>query len=178
MRGRLSDFQFILPVLVLLALWPAPLTAHPQICDNARINYIIRDRKGKIVDPSTLGSASFVKQVFEGWKRTVEKVPLSPTGLFKDAKMVKSLEYRGGNDCEIRLEEVTLKLGDQTMRLIFNLSLNSYKDWKHSWVVIDSPPFTQGTFRLEPGWGQVVSTDDWSRPGNQIPASAWRQVSE
>jgi hypothetical protein len=150
--------------LLLLLMFFCSQKAEAQICDSAKIDYIIRDTKGHVIDASTLKPSSFVKDSGDYYERTVERIFFSKTNDEKDATPAMGLRYRGSGACKLKLDEVTLSVGGKTMRLIFNLSLDSYDDSAHSHRVIDSLPFTEGTFRLEPTLER------------NIPASAWKQV--
>jgi len=152
--------------LLLLLIFLCAQTASAQICGSARIDYVIRDGKGHIIDASTLKPSDFVEEKADRYyQRGTKQISFSGTGDVKHAAKITSLHYEGGGACELKLDELTLRMGGKTMHLIFNLSLNSYSDSAHSDKVIDSLPFKQGTFRLE-------ATSE-----NNIPASSWKKVS-
>src|SRR5437764_5953208 len=135
-----------------------------QICDSARLNYIVRDTKGRIIDASALKPSDFIGEQAKYWKREVPTISFTETGHTGKPVEVKSLSYVGGGDCKLRLDEVTLKMGGQTMHLIFGRSLRSYGAPGPGYQVIDSLPFQQGTFTLE-----ATSEEN-------VPASKWKKV--
>jgi hypothetical protein len=147
-------------------------TATAQSCGPASVFYVIRDAQGHFMDASTLAPSSFVKESVEDYGHTTRKIYFSNKGDIlpgsdaKDVTPVTSLTYAGGANCRLKLNELTLKIDGKTMRLIFNLSLNSQSDYAHSRKVIDSLPFQEGTFTLE-------TTSE-----NNIPATAWKQVKQ
>ena len=150
--------------MTLLFLLGCSKTADAQICGPAQINYVIRDGKGRIIDPRTLKPSNFVNEKGEFWKREPGEVGLHVPDK-KDIK-ARSITYWGGASCVLKLDEVTIQIGKTKMRLLFDLSLNSYNDSAHCRKVIDSLPFAQGTFRLEP------TTE------NEIAATKWKKVVE
>jgi hypothetical protein len=151
-------------ILSLLVFCGTQMTSG-QICGPAEIDYIIRDSTGHVINPATLTASGFVNEKAEYWKREATKTSFSKSGNGKDLIEVRSLRYSGRADCKLNLSELTLRLGGKTMHLIFGLSLDSYNDREHSHRVIDSLPFDQGTFKLEP------------TPDANIPASKWKRVS-
>jgi hypothetical protein len=152
--------------LLLLLMFFCAQTASAQNCDKVRIDYVIRDSKGHIIDASTLKPSDFVEEKADKYyERSTRQISFSGTGDVKSAATITSLHYENRDACTFKLDELTLRMGGKTMHLIFNLSLNSYHDSAHSQKVIDSLPFKQGTFRLE-------ATSE-----NNIPASSWKKVS-
>jgi hypothetical protein len=152
--------------LLLLLIFLCVQTASAQNCDKVRIDYVIRDSKGHIIDASTLKPSDFVEEKADKYERSTKQISFSGTGDVKNAATITSLHYENRDACTFKLDELTLRLGGKTMHLIFNLSLDSLSDSAHSRKVIDSLPFKQGTFRLE-------ATSE-----NKIPASSWKKLSD
>jgi hypothetical protein len=155
--------------LIPLLMFFCSQAASAQSCGPALIYYVIRDAQGHFINASTLVPSNFVKESAEHYTRSTSKIDFSkeesiPASVGKDVTQVTSLTYQGGGDCRLNLDELTLKMGGKTMRLIFNLSLNSQNDSNHSRKVIDSLPFQEGTFTL----GATAE--------NNIPATAWKPV--
>src|SRR5258708_3361815 len=150
-------------LLLLIFVCAQTASAQPRCWDTkARIDYIIRDSKGHIIDASTLKPSNFVKESAPiVAQRYTAKISFSETGDAKDAAAVMALRYEGGVDCKFKLDELTLRMGGKTMHLIFNASFQY-----GSQIIIDSLPFKEGTFRLE----------DTSK--NEVPASSWKKVSD
>ena len=136
-----------------------------QICGPAEIDYIIRDSTGHVINPATLTAAGYVNEKAEYWKREPSITSFSKTGDGKNLIDVRSLRYSGRADCKLILTDLTLRYRGTTMHLIFDLSLDSYNDRELSHRIIDSLPFSEGTFKLQ-------ATKD-----RNIPASNWKRIS-
>jgi len=78
----------------------------------------------------------------------------------KSPKTVPALSFMNEYPCRLHVEAVTLMLHGKTMRLTFNLDLDTRGI---RILVIDSPPFQEGTFALDPPGAQTV-----------IPARQWK----
>src|SRR5580765_7808493 len=101
--------------------------AHGQSCRPAELNYIVRDDKGNVISESSL------KKVFKQ-----VKPPTSGIGTVSFAEDGKLVGYSGkepketrpsiffvdAKTCRMKVGEVALTRGRETMRLIFDLDID------------------------------------------------------
>jgi hypothetical protein len=133
-RSRISRF--------LLAAVPFLVVGVPAITQTYRpgsIQYLVRDEGGAFLDPAKLDAviAKKGKEMKPG--TTFVK---NPDGSITDK--VKCLSSRVDLAAKpVTLSELTLKYRGQTMRLVFNVTIQEERRQ------IDSIPFRAGTFRLE-----------------------------
>ena len=150
--------------------------AYAQICPPVGVLYVVRAEDGTPLSspelesiakqlPKTIGGAT---DTAGAATVTISSVPanedgtLRPISYFgeKSPKTIPALSLSNTYPCSLHLEAVTLMLHGKTMSLIFNLDLDARGI---RILVIDSPPFQEGTFALDPPSAQTV-----------IPAHQWK----
>jgi hypothetical protein len=160
--------------------------AYAQICPPVGVYYVVRAEDGMPLSsaelesitkqlPKTIGGAT---NTAGAATVTISSVPanedgtLQPISYFgeKSPKTIPALSFSNAYPCSVHLEAVTLMLYGKTMRLIFNLGLDARGIRT---LVIDSLPFQQGTFALDPPSAQtVIPTHLWKKVSNTARPSA------
>jgi hypothetical protein len=145
---------------------------YAQRCPEVGLLYVVRNGEGKPLTSAEL------KVILDGLPKIAEvdsaKPGISTVGVNEDGslrqhgtqaapKATPALSFV--QQCNMRLNELTLTLGQRTMRLIFNIQFDSKSNIRIP--VIDSLPFQEGTFALDEPKNQTI-----------IPARQWRRVSD
>jgi hypothetical protein len=180
--------------LVGLAAVAALNVGEAQPCGPAGVLYIVRGEDGAVLDQRELDAV---------YEQSTEPVGVD-IGVFPDAvsriadgsywppategTRTPVLHFRANvRECSLRLVEVTLVHHGERMRLIFDVELpfaygdidlfSGYRSRVAS-VVVDSPPFSGGTFRLDENrlaefkWSAKVRSG-YPIPYPMIPAELW-----
>ena len=153
----------ILLFAVTLFLWP--VNASAQICAGSSLRYVVRDEKGKVIDPAGTYETKTRSQIDE--LKDAQKVLKGVDG--NTAKVI-----RASGMCNFR-EPVKLivKLNGKVMNLTFLMPMLGEYDSRS--FVVDSIPFRAGTFEISlTGKGEPNPAGDWL--GNFFPAKGWKKV--
>jgi hypothetical protein len=138
-----------LPAACLAAL--ASSSALPaQHCWPTLVVIVLRDSAGQVADAGRADEVTVSPQAtpaadFSHGIRTVDDAwGAPPLGV----DTVPSLVWTGRGACAIDVEQVTVRRGGQTMRLLADVHVNSLRRPGPSAWVVDTPPFRAGTYRL------------------------------
>jgi hypothetical protein len=153
--------------------------AYAQICPPVGVLYVVRAEDGMPLTspelesiakqlPKTIGGAT---DTAGAATVTISSVPanedgtLRPISYFgeKSPKTIPALSFSNSYPCSLHLEAVTLVLHGKTMRLIFNVDLDARGIRT---LVIDSPPFQEGTFAFPPTAQTVIPAHQWKKVSN------------
>ena len=163
--------------LLVFIISSATFPAYAQKCPEVGVYYVVRGEDGKplpdvelkaIIErlPKTVGVGDPTTQTGLG-RPILSSIGVNDDGSLRphsfsktpDQKVPALLLY-GGN-CVLGLGELTLELGGKSMRLIFNLELDS-KGVRM--LVVDSLPFQEGAFALDaPGSRATVPAQHWKK---------------
>jgi hypothetical protein len=141
--------------------------ASAQSCRPAELNYIVRDEQGNVMSDTTL------RRVFKQVKPPTSGV--GSVAFADDGKLVgysgkepkrtlPAIYFADAAECKLKVGEVVLNNGGDTMRLLFNLDIDRRA------YTIDSLPFRRGTFRLDQKGLADIDQDDL------VPATRWRKI--
>jgi len=174
-RVESMKFRTTIAVLTVVVFATAGM-AYAQICPPVGVLYVVRAEDGAPLTRPELDSiAKQVPKTIGGATDgvgaatvTISSVPANEDGSLrpypyfgeKSPKTIPALSLMNEYPCRLHLEAVTLMLHEKKMRLIFNLDLDARGIRT---LVIDSPPFQEGTFALDPPGAQTV-----------IPAHQWQ----
>lgn len=151
-RSALKIFSIVGFVFVLLFSCSQATSAQNCLPGKGALYYIVRNKKGKTIDPTKLVVAPF----------RVEKINLDETVKDKTEKVVAYGDYHDAG-CGLREDKVELKitLGGKTMNLRFN-NLKNYLR-----VTVDSIPFQAGDFEIntrgERDESGIVQAKGWKK---------------
>jgi hypothetical protein len=141
--------------------------AYAQSCRPAELNYIVRDDQGNVMSETTL------KRVFKEVKPPTSGV--GSVAFAEDGKLVgysdkepkrtvPAIYFADAAECKLKVGEVVLTNGGDTMRLVFDLDIDRRA------YTIDSIPFRRGTFRLDQKGLADIDQNDL------VPATRWKKV--
>jgi hypothetical protein len=151
-RSGLKIFSILGFVIVLLFSFSRSTPAQGCLPGKGALYYIVRDKKGKTIDPTKLVVAPF----------RVENVNLDKTVKDKTEKVIAYGDYHSAG-CGLREDKVELKItiGGKTMNLRFN-NLKNYLR-----VTVDSIPFQAGDFEIntrgERDESGIVQAKGWKK---------------
>ena len=164
---------------LILALCASGSLTHAQFCNPAVVSYIVHDEDGKRLSQSEL------KTVYEQLPKSIGdartflgEVSFAEDGRsfyrpesveWEKGKKVPALQFINDETCTMHLTEVTLVYHEKRMRLIFNIDIGRSQSDRRP--VIDSPPFEEGTFELDPS-GRPPEGDQ------MIPPTRWKKVKD
>lgn len=124
---------------LILLLFALPSTGPAQNCipGAGALYYIVRDAKGKVIDPAVLSSGA--DQI-----DTIELEDATQGGQPKQVKVIRHGSYHP-HACGISANSIELKLTykGKTMTLIFN-KVKGYRK-----VTVDSIPFKEGRYEID-----------------------------
>ena len=172
-------FNIAVRLLTLIAT-ALPNITYAQVCPPVGVLYVVRAEDGTPLTrpelesiakelPKTIGVAS---PTTGAATVTISSVPANDDGSLrpypyfgeKAPKAIPALSLLNHYPCRLRVDAVTLMFHEKTMRLIFDLEFDARGV---NILVIDSPPFQEGTFVLDPPSAQTV-----------IPAHQWKKVND
>jgi Tetratricopeptide repeat len=156
---RIPDIMkrgLLLTVIGVIAIFVAPLAARAQ-CATATLSYIVRDEKGRVIEPTKqdgwgLNDGDFVKNSMgENWMHVPENI-VTLAG--------KSKVLQRDATCNFRSPLVTLNLSrdGKTMKLMFVVSRREGATY-----LADSLPFQPGTFKIEMERSGFYPADGWKK---------------
>jgi hypothetical protein len=160
-----------LPKTLLILLFTAatifllPGNASAQICAGSSLRYVVRDEKGKVIDPTG----------------TFETKTRSAIDELKDAqKVVKGVDgnvakvIRASGMCNFREPvKVMVRLNGKVMNLTFLMPVLGEYDSRS--FLVDSIPFRAGAFEINLAEkGEANPAGGWL--GGFFPAKGWKKV--
>ena len=154
-------------VLLFIAttLFLLPVNASAQICAGSSLRYVVRDEKGKVIDPTGVYETKTRSSVDE----------------LKDAqKVIKGVEgnttkvIRASGMCNFTEPvKLTLRLNSRMMNLTFMMPRLGEYDSRS--FLVDSIPFRAGAFEINlAGKGETNPAGTWL--GDFFPARSWKKV--
>lgn len=169
-RSRPIHIRTIL-FFVLLACAALAQPAAAQHCWPSSVALLVRDEQGALIHPRELDGYTWTPERpdsadmgFRVRRLTADRWgPMAPEG-------THALYWWGRGDCRVYVDEVVLTRGGRVMRLRLNLRLDTDASPGPTEYVIDTPPFTPGTWELMPPLppGRLhgappVTADRWRR---------------
>ena len=165
----------VLTLLVGLFLLTA-IAANAQSCNPAAVTYIVRDEKGTVIGGEELKTLQQqLPKVIGNADIAVSEVSFASDGVsfyrpesvdWDKGKKVSALELVNAKTCTLNLPTVDLTFHGKTMRLVFNINIERHQDDRRP--VVDSLPFTAGTF--------VLDLTSWPHHEDKlIPATLWQK---
>ncbi|HVQ37062.1 MAG TPA: hypothetical protein VMS31_05995 [Pyrinomonadaceae bacterium] len=139
--------------------------ASAQICAGSNLRFVVRDEKGKVIDPT-------------GTYETTERVKVEE---FKDApKVFKGVRensvrvVRASGMCNFRQPvKVAVKLRGKVMNLTFLMP--RFTEYESRSFLADSMPFRAGTFEIDLAMaGETNPAGGWL--GSFFPAKGWKKA--
>lgn len=163
---------------ILVGLMFLPLTSvSAQYCNPAAVRYIVRDEQGAVLSTEELKTIhQKLPEKIENADTVVDEVSFKSDEVsyyrresvdWDKGKKVPALEFVNAGTCTLNLPKVELEYHGKKMTLIFNINIELRQDNRR--LVIDSLPFQEGTFVLDPS-GLLLDKD------KMIPRSFWKQV--
>ena len=170
---------FLSSLFGLFLLAGSVIPTFAQYCPGSELAYIVRDEKGKIINPATLDAPDFIEESVktvsyaeiekkrDGYWRLGEAVKTARAkkqgDLDKETGNFNALHITAGGACSLS-KTVTFKLtlGSRTMNLIFRFV--PPKNDAGEVFIVDSLPFQQGTFEIElPEKSDYYAPDQWRK---------------
>jgi len=161
---------------ICVAIFPT----YAQRCPQVGVLYVVRNEAGEPLNdaelkmvierlPNTIGALDSTTETYPA-KPNISSVGINEDGSLRShpyfetpRKTVEALSLMSGG-CRLQLRELTVELGGKSMRLRFDIDVDSKKV---RILVVDSLPFQEGTFALmTPRATQTV-----------VPAQQWMKVS-
>jgi hypothetical protein len=164
---------------LLLFITLSAQTARAQLCPHSRISLVVRDRRGKIIDPTPLSMRRRLAHRFDGVR--IETIVL-PRGFKGGARRAKSLMFYSGSCTFGPLEEATFDHRGTRMQLVFRNAKRIHSDYS-TFYTIEMPPLGQGTYEIDLGARRGLLSDaaDLTSRSTAGPvvfsAAAWRKTS-
>lgn len=164
MRNPFVRALLLMPLGAAL-LYIAPANATAQICAGSSLRYVVRDGRGKTIDPTGFYETKSHSEIDE--LKDAQKVVKGIAG-----NSVRVIQANGM--CNFREPvKVALKLKGKVMNLIFLMPKLGEYDSRS--FLVDSLPFQPGTFRIDlAGMGAANPAGDWL--GRFFPATGWKKV--
>ena len=163
----LNTFAKALLLILLGAAWLyiAPSNASAQICAGSSLRYVVRDGRGKVIDPEGVYEPNSRSEIDE--LKDAQKVIKGIKG-----NTVRVIHARGM--CNFREPvKVTLKLKGKEMSLVFLMP--RFGEYESRSFLVDSLPFRAGTFEIDlAGAGEANPAGDWL--GGFYTAKGWKKV--
>jgi hypothetical protein len=174
-RFGVSKRAVLLAVLAGLAFTFAARRAEAQSCRPSQLFYVVRDERGRVMDPAGLQAPNFIEDMIGVVKTARDSTGSMAVEIGLDKEKTRSLLLQKFGSEKVRaLYEVRgscrfsetinfkLTLHQKNMNLI--LKVRGAGDF-----LVDSLPFQQGTFQI-----------DLSNPPGRgfFPATMWRKVSD
>lgn len=146
-------------------LFLLPGNASAQICAGSSLRYVVRDEKGKVIDPTDIYETKTRSKVEE--LKDAQKAVKGVAG--NDAKVI-----RASGMCNFREPvQVMVKLNSKVMNLTFLMPVLGEYDSRS--FLVDSIPFQAGAFEINlAGEGETNPAGDWL--GRFFAAKGWKKV--
>jgi len=160
-----------LPRTLLILLFTAttllllPTNSRAQICAGSSLRYVVRDEKGKVIDPTGSYETESRSNVDE--LKDAQKVLKGVAG--NSVRVV-----RASGMCNFREPvRMTVKLKGEVMNLIFLMP--RFTEYESRSFLVDSLPFRTGYFSIDlAGEGETNPAGDWL--GSFFPAKGWKHI--
>jgi hypothetical protein len=133
-----------IPLRLLIPATLAVLAAAPvraQSCWPVGVLLAVRDAEGHRIDPARLDSVTTDDASPAVRRVSAAYAPAVPG----DSLTLLQWSIAG---CQMKLGTVTLRLGGRSMRLVFDMMIDSERRRRASVFLFEAPPFREGTFRL------------------------------
>ena len=162
-----SSFMKVL-VLTIFAgalLCLTPLGARAQICPGSSLRYVVRDAKGKVIDPSGVFERKRFAEIDE-LKDASKVIKVAGT------EKIRVIEWRGMCNFREAVKE-SLNLKGKVMNVTFIMPRLSQYATRN--FLVDSLPFRAGSYEIDlTGEGQENPAGAWL--GRFYPAKGWKKI--
>ena len=179
-------------VLTLLMTALPVATVEAQRCPYTAAYYVVRGEDGVVLSEAELQIVYEASPkptgddlgVFLGTLLQRADGTYAHPNFQREGTKVPVLDFHGRDECFVHLREVTLVYHQRRMRLIFDVEIapvtfGEAADYQRrpklpSIVVVESPPFREGTFRLDvAGW--LAQFTRWAE-STTISAAFWKDA--
>jgi hypothetical protein len=152
-------------LMSMTALCLLPVSASAQICAGSNLRYLVRDQRGKAIDPTGLYETKSVNEIDE--LKDAQKV-------FKGISGNSVRVIRVSGMCNFR-EPVGLIVKHQGKAMKLTFLMPKFTEYESRSFLVDSIPFRSGTFEINLAGASIESPLGY-RFGTLFPARGWKQV--
>ena len=163
-----AECCFIATLQLFIFLSFCAVSFQAQTCRDPYVYLVLQDKKGNIIDPSTLEEPKYDAKSIRTFSHFDGE---------NAAKQIKVVDVDGNGSCSLKLDTLTLKHQGKTMRLSFNLIIYTYNaprdrgDFRllyDTYETIRLPPMQNGTFEyLLPDYDKTVMPD-WKKLSDKV----------